>query len=144
MSAILPFTKIDSASLLANYFTHYQICWIQAEDPFHEAKKQVFALAEKSVRIGWTFCDGFKNVRKRLRYKKRDYLFVTKDYPSALEYVHSAHAAAEFLDYTRAIVSHGEDYLKVNLLDPEGRPTSATEEVKIGYIKFDNGSRIIA
>jgi len=38
----------------------YQIAWIQAEDPFHEAKKQVFALAEKSVRIGWTFCDGFK------------------------------------------------------------------------------------
>src|SRR3989442_3837640 len=85
MSAILPFTKIDSDSLLANYFTHYQICWIQAEDPFHEAKKQVFALAEKSVRIGWTFCDGFKNVRKRLRFKNRDYLFVTKDWPTPPE-----------------------------------------------------------
>src|SRR6266481_5005848 len=144
MSAILPFLKIDSASLLANYFTHYQICWIQAEDPFHEARKQVCALAEKSVRIGWTFCDGFKNVRKRLRYKKRDYLFVTKDYPSALEYILLSHSAAQFLDFTRAIVSHGEDYLKVNRLDPDGHPTSATEEIKIGYIKFDNGSRIIA
>src|SRR6266481_806196 len=144
MPAILPSIKTDSTATLAKYFMPHQAIWIQADDYLHAQGKQAFALAEKSVRIGWTFCDGFKNVRKRLRYKKRDYLFVTKDYPSALEYVHSAHAAAEFLDYTRAIVSHGEDYLKVNLLDPEGRPTSATEEIKIGYIKFDNGSRIIA
>ncbi len=66
MSALLPFVNIDSDALLARYFTHYQICWIEAEAPLHAAKKQVFALAEKSVRIGWTFCDGFKNVRKRL------------------------------------------------------------------------------
>src|SRR6266481_4456389 len=144
MPAVLPSIKIDSTATLAKYFMLHQSIWIQADDYFHAQGKQAFALAEKSVRIGWTFCDGFKNVRKRLRYKKRDYLFVTKDYPSALEYVHSAHAAAEFLDYTRAIVSHGEDYLKVNLLDPEGRPTSATEEIKVGVIEFDNGSRIIA
>ncbi len=144
MSAILPFLKIDSASLLANYFTHYQICWIQAEDPFHEAKKQVFALAEKSVRIGWTFCDGFKNVRKRLRFKNRDYLFVTKDWPSALEYMNQVYDFADMLGYTRAVLSHGEDVVKVKSLDPEGHPTSLTEEVKIGYIKFQNGSRIIA
>src|SRR6266702_251370 len=144
MSAILPSINIDSTATLAKYFMLHQSIWIQADDYFHAQGKQAFALAEKSVRIGWTFCDGFKNVRKRRRYKRRDYLCVTKDYPSALEYVHSAHAAAEFLDYTRAIVSHGEDYLKVNRFDPEGNPTSVTEEIKIGYIKFDNGSRIIA
>src|SRR5438094_4409887 len=128
MSAILPFTKIDSASLLANYFTHYQICWIQAEDPFHEAKKQVFALAEKSVRIGWTFADGFKNVRKRLRFKKRDYLFATKDYPSAIEFMRLCYGFAELLDFTRAVISHGEDYLSVPRLDPDGKPTGFTDE----------------
>ena len=48
------------------------------------------------------------------------------------------------LPFTRAVLSHGEDVVKVNALSPEGRPTSITEEVKIGYIKFDNGSRIIA
>jgi phage FluMu gp28-like protein len=122
----------------------HQAIWIQADDYLHAQGKQAFALAEKSVRIGWTFCDGFKNVRKRLQHKKRDYLFVTKDYPSAVEYMKLAHSAAQFLDYTRAIVSHGEDFLKVNRLDPNGHPTSSTEEVKIGYIKFDNGSRIIA
>src|SRR6266568_695945 len=144
MSAILPFIKIDSASLLARYFTHYQICWIEAEDPFHEAKKQVFALAEKSVRIGWTFCDGFKNVRKRLRFPNRDYLFVTKDWPSALEYMNQVYNFADMLGYTRAVLSHGEDVVKVKSLDPQGQPTSLTEEVKIGYIRFQNGSRIIA
>src|ERR1051325_9448105 len=144
MSAILPFVRMDSTSLLARYFTKYQIAWIQAEDPFHEAKKQVFALAEKSVRIGWTFCDGFKNVRKLLRFKNRDYLFVTKDWPSALEYMNHVYDFAVMLGYTRAVLSHGEDLVKVKSLDPEGRPTSLTEEVKIGYIKFQNGSRIIA
>ncbi len=144
MSAILPFVQIDSASLLAKYFTHYQICWIEAEDSFHAAHQQVFALAEKSVRIGWTFCDGFKNVRKRLRFKNRDYLFATKDWPSALEYMNQVYAFADMLGYTRALLTHGEDLVKVKALDPQGHPTSFTEEVKIGFIKFENGSRIIA
>ena len=144
MSAILPFVKIDSESLLARYFTRYQICWIEAEDPFHAAKTPVFALAEKSVRIGWTLCDGFKNVRKRLRFPKRDYLFVTRDLPSALEYMNQVYDFADMLGFTRAVLTRGEDYVKVKSLDPEGRPTRLTEEIKIGYIKFQNGSRIIA
>src|SRR3954464_15063007 len=103
MSAILPAFNIDSTSLLAEYFMPHQIAWIQAEDPFHEQKKQVFALAEKSVRIGWTFCDGFKNVRKRLRFKNRDYLFATKDWPSALEYMKDVYNFADAFGYTRAV-----------------------------------------
>src|SRR5947199_5784612 len=51
---------------------------------------------------------------------------------------------ADMLGYARAVLSHGEDIVKVKSLDPEGHPTSLTEEVKIGYIKFQNGSRIIA
>ena len=122
----------------------HQVAWILGEEGLHAQKKPVFALAEKSVRIGWTYADAFKNVRKRLRFPKRDYLFATKDYQSALEYMTQAHAFARLLNFTRAIVAHGEDYLKVNRLDPEGRPTAFTEEIKISYIKFDNGSRIIA
>src|SRR5580765_6321299 len=144
MSAIMPFTRIDSDSLLAKYFTPYQISWIEAEAPFHQSKKRVFALAEKSVRIGWTFCDGFKNVRKRLRFQNRDYLFVTKDWPSALEYMKDVYNFADMLGYTRGLISHGEDIVKVKALDAEGNPTSLTEDVKIGYMKFQNGSRIIA
>ena len=66
MSAMLPTLRIDSEPSLAKHFTPYQVHWILAEDPLHAQGKQVYALAEKSIRIGWTFCDGFKNVRKRL------------------------------------------------------------------------------
>ena len=101
----IPDTNLE----LAEYFMPYQIAWIQAEMPFHEQGKQVVALAEKSVRIGWTYADAFKNVRKRLWFKGRDYLFTTKDYPSALEYVKQCYKFAEIFDLTHAIVSHGEE-----------------------------------
>ncbi|HYG35222.1 MAG TPA: hypothetical protein VEC99_10580 [Clostridia bacterium] len=144
MPAILPPINIDSAALLSKHFLPYQIIWIEADDFMHAQNKPAFALAEKSVRIGWTYADAFKNVRKRLRHKNRDYLFATKDYPSALEYMNLAFRFIDFYNFTRAVVSHGEEYLKVHQLNPEGQPTALTEEVKIGYIKFDNGSRIIA
>ena len=72
----------------------HQANWIQAEEPLHARHERAFILAEKSIRIGWTFCDAFKNVRKRLRFPRRDYLFVTKDYPSALEYILQAYRFA--------------------------------------------------
>ena len=110
----------------------------------HAAGKQVVAFAEKSVRIGWTYADGFKNVRKRLLYPNRDYLFATKDYASALEYVRQCYKFAEVFDLTRTIKNHGEETLSVSKLDAKGRPSAFTEDVKVGVIKFDNGSRIIA
>ena len=69
MSAILPSLKIDSDAMLMKCFTPYQVHWIQSEDIIHAQGKQAFALAEKSVRVGWTYADAFKNVRKRLRFK---------------------------------------------------------------------------
>src|SRR5439155_13043298 len=126
--AILPSVKIDSDSMISQYFMPHQVAWIFGEDDLHAQKRPVFALAEKSVRIGWTFCDAFKNVRKRLRFPNRDYLFVTKDWPSALEYMNHVYDFADVLGYTRAVLSHGEDVVKVKSLDPEGRPTSLTEE----------------
>jgi phage FluMu gp28-like protein len=122
----------------------HQVHWIQGEDAIHAQHKQAYALAEKSVRIGWTYADAFKNVRKRLRFNKRNYLFATKDWPSALEYMHQVYEFAELFNLTGAIVSHGEDDIKIPHLDPDGRSTAFTDEIKIGTIKFDNGSRIIA
>src|SRR6266850_4717600 len=144
MAAILPSIKLDSDAFLADYFMRHQLAWIFAEDPFHDQKKQVYALAEKSVRIGWTYADAFKNVRKRLHFKNRDYLFATKDYPSAIEYMRIVRDFTELFNFTKAIVSHGEDALKVNRTNPDGRSSGFTEEIKISYVKFDNGSRIIA
>ncbi len=134
----------DTTSKLSKHFMPHQVAWIQAEIAIHDQHKQVVALAEKSVRIGWTYADAFKNVRKRIWYKDRDYLFATKDYPSALEYVRQCYKFAEIFDLTRSIISHGEESLSLNRLDDQGRPSAFTDEVKIGVIKFDNGSRIIA
>jgi phage FluMu gp28-like protein len=138
MSVIFPFVSIDSDSLLCTYFLPYQVSWINAEESLHDQKKQAFALAEKSVRIGWTYADAFKNVAKRLRFKNRDYLFATKDYPSALEYMRIAKEFIEFFSLSKAMTSHGEEYLK-----PVSRGPAA-QELKMSYIKFDTGSRIIA
>jgi phage FluMu gp28-like protein len=144
MSAILPSISFDRDSYLARFFTPYQLHWIFAEDHLHAQNKQAFILAEKSVRIGWTYADAFKNIRKRLNFKNRDYLFATKDYPSALEYMRVCKQFAEMFNTASFVISHGEDYLKVNRLDSDGKSSAFTEEIKIGYIKFDNGSRIIA
>ena len=119
MPAILPSVNLESEAALLNHFLPYQVNWITAEKQLHEQKRPAFALAEKSIRIGWTYADAFKNVRKRLRFAGRDYLFATKDYASALEYVRQCYTFAEIFNFTRAILSHGEEYLNVPRLDPE-------------------------
>jgi len=137
-------TKIDSDNALTGRFMQHQIAWIQGENTIRERGQQAIALAEKSVRIGWTYADAFKNVRKRLWFKNRDYLFATKDYASALEYIRQCYTFAEIFNLTNAVTRHGEEYIQVNRPDEHGRPSSLTEEVKVGVIKFDNGSRITA
>jgi len=106
--------SFDSPAQLSKRFMKHQVDWIMAEDPIHAQGKQAIALVEKSIRIGWTYADGLKNVRKRILFPKRDYLFATKDYPSALEYVLQCYQFADVYNLTKCITVHGEDYLKVN------------------------------
>src|SRR5437867_2668672 len=133
---LLP-SKMDSDGALSRHFMPHQINWIQAERPIHEQRQQVIALAEKSVRIGWTYADAFKNVRKRLWFKNRDYLFATKDYASALEYIRQCYTFAEIFKLTGSVLRHGPEDLPVNQLDEHGHPSSVVEQVKAGVIKFD-------
>src|SRR5260370_41271688 len=100
---------LESDSKLAKHFMPHQLQWIQAEKRIHNQRKQAVALAEKSVRIGWTYADGFKNVRKRVLFKNRDYLFATKDYPRALGYVRQCYQFAEVFNLTRSVLSHGQE-----------------------------------
>jgi phage FluMu gp28-like protein len=134
MAAIIPSFKIDADGKLSKYFLPHQVAWILDESPMR--------LAEKSVRIGWTYADAFKNVRARIQHKNRDYLFATKDQASATEYAQTALKFADIFNFTRYIVSKGEDSVKVSSKRDNGE--SFTEEVKFNYIKFDSGSRIIA
>lgn len=134
MAAVLPSLNIDKDSLVSKHFLPYQMMWILDESRMR--------LAEKSVRIGWTFCDAFKNVRKRLRVANRDYLFATKDQMSAVEYMQTCMKFADIFDFAKSIKSHGEDSTTITAQDDDGK--KFTQEVKFNYIKFDNGSRIIA
>jgi phage FluMu gp28-like protein len=135
MSAVITAPSIDRPVTESRYFLPYQKAWIEDENPMK--------LWEKSFRIGATWADAFANVRKRLHHAKRDYLFATKDYPSALEYMTACKQFCEIYDRTRSIVSHGEDIIKAPVV-ANGKSTGFTEDIKIGFIKFDNGSRIIA
>jgi len=134
MAAILPSLKIDSDAMLLKYFMKHQATWITDESRM--------LLAEKSVRIGWTYSDAFKNVRKRLRHPNRHYLFCTKDQRSAIEYMETCLKFAEIFNFARSIVSHGMDSVNVAAVDDAGK--KFTEEVKFAVIKFDNGSKIMA
>src|SRR5437879_10777765 len=107
MPAILPAITIDRDSLLFRFFMPQQIHWILVEDPFHARRKKVIILAEKSVRIGWTYGDAFKNIRKRVTFRNRDYLFATKDYPGALEYMRLCKRLTEIFNLSKSIISHG-------------------------------------
>jgi phage FluMu gp28-like protein len=135
MPAILPAISIDSNRADARFLPYIQT-WI--------ADDSRMRLAEKSVRIGWTYGDAFKNVRKRLHHANRDYLFATKDQPSAVEYMQQCLKFADIYKLTKTILSHGEQDVKVPRLDEAGKDTGFTDEVRFCYIRFDNGSRIIA
>ena len=136
MAAVLPSLDIDRDAHVSRYFLPYQLAWIADDSPMR--------LAEKSVRIGWTYADAFKNVRKRLRHGRRDYLFATKDQPTAFEFVEQCQRFAEIFDFAKSIISRGVDDMRVPVFDREGKDTGFSEEVKVGYIKFDNGSRVLA
>ena len=134
MGAILPAVHIENAKFIDGYFLPYQLTWI------HDESRMM--LAEKSVRIGWTYADAFRNVSRRILTPKRDYLFQTKDQQSSVEYLETCMKFAEVFNFTKSIVSHGMETMNVPAIDENGK--KFTQEVKFGVIKFDNKSRILA
>ena len=132
---LLPSLTIDASDKkLSQHFLPYQLAWIRDESRLR--------LAEKSVRIGWTYADAMKNTRKRLRHKNRDYLFATKDQASAVEYLRTCVRMAEIFNCTRSIVAHGEESETISGTLPNGE--KFTQEIRFNYLKFDTGSRILA
>lgn len=136
MPAILPSIPIESDRAARRYFLPYQSAWIE-----DKARK---CLAEKSVRIGWTYAEAFRAVRSRIAStKQRDYLFATKDQFTADEFVLTCGKFAQIFNLTKSILCTESTVEKFQIYDGD-QATGFTEEVKIGMIKFDNGSRIIA
>ncbi|MCX8157666.1 MAG: hypothetical protein N3J91_14675 [Verrucomicrobiae bacterium] len=134
MAAILPARHRAAADAMAQIFLPYQIAWILDESRL--------CLAEKSVRIGWTFADAFKNVRKRLLHPRRDYLFTTKDEATALEYIRLCRQFCEWFGGAGVMLAHGVERLRAPR--PGARHPWQVEEFKAGVIKFANRSRILA
>jgi phage FluMu gp28-like protein len=130
MAAIIPAVDIDTEAGASRHFLSYQVAWI-----FDTARMM---LAEKSVRIGWTYCDAYRNVRKRLLHPNRDYLFATKDQASAIEYLGICKKFIDLFKLTANILTTGEETVRVKGAD------GIVEEIKFCFIKFRNGSRIIA
>src|SRR6266436_7759764 len=87
---------------LSRIFLPYQLKWIFNDAPLR--------LAEKSVRIGWTFADAFKNVRMRLAHPRRDYLFSSKDQATAIEYVNTCYQFCQLFNHTKCVLSHGVEH----------------------------------
>jgi phage FluMu gp28-like protein len=135
MAAIIPALHVEiGEKKLSSYFLPWQTAWIHDDSRLR--------LAEKSVRIGWTFGDAFKNVRKRLLHKNRDYLFCSKDQASAAEYMRVCEQHAEIFNFTKSILTRGEETETLQGTLPNG--DKFTQEVRFCYMKFDNGSRIMA
>jgi phage FluMu gp28-like protein len=106
---------------LNKYFLPYQI-----EAILHEDRLWAW---EKSIRIGATYCLGFRAVRRRL-LGKGDYLHTSVSLPAALEFIQECQKWNEIFGV--AALSLGE-------IDWED-----SIEGKAYQIKYDNGQRIIA
>ncbi|WCJ58960.1 hypothetical protein NXS98_14750 [Fontisphaera persica] len=134
MAAIFPAPPPGRAEAMARIFLPYQVAWI-----LDDAR---LCLAEKSVRIGWTFADAFKNVRKRLLHPRRDYLFTTKDEVTALEYIRLCRQFCDWFGGAGVVLTQGVEWLRAPR--PGARHPWQVMEFKAGVIKFANRSRILA
>lgn len=120
---------IESDREASRYFCDYQLEGITCSERYQ--------YTEKANRIGWTFLDAFKNVRKRLAHKKRDYLFTTQNWAGAVEYGRYLDHFIGIYNLGRYLISRSEDTVTVH--DDQG----VARQEKIGTYHFDTGSRIV-
>jgi phage FluMu gp28-like protein len=120
---------LDNDKALSRYFCGYQQEGIMSTERYQ--------YTEKANRIGWTFLDAFKNVRLRLRHKKRDYLFTTQNWAGAVEYGRYLEHFISIYNLGKMLISRGEEW--VNVVDEKG----VARQEKIGVFTFDTGSRIL-
>lgn len=121
--------QIDSDRDASRYFPAFQQSYIEDDHRY--------LYTEKANRIGFTFIDAFKNIRKRLRHKKRDYLFTTQNWAGAVEYSRYLDHFINIYNLGKMLISRKDEHITVT--DDKG----VAWQVKIGIYTFDTGSRII-
>ena len=125
--------QLDSAKDESRY-----LCPLQSEIVTCTDRYQY---TEKANRVGMTWTDALRNVRRRLAEKKRDYLFTTQNWNGALEYGRYLDFWINIYDLGRFIISRSEEIMTFEKLQPDGSKLAVQE--KVGIYHFDGGSRII-
>jgi phage FluMu gp28-like protein len=110
---------------------------IQLEAVLNEARYQY---DEKANRVGWSWTMALKDVRFRLMHPKRDCLFTTQNWNGAVEFGRYIQQWIDIYDLGR-FVTAGEEWITVHKDDGKGGKIGVQE--KVGFYKFDGGSRII-
>lgn len=124
---------IESETGLSRYLCDYQV-----EGVLCDARYQY---TEKANRIGWTWLDALKNVRKRLAMPGRDYLFTTQTWNGALEYARYLEFWIKVYNLGKYIISRTETEITEYRKDSAGNEIAV--QVKVGIYHVDGGSRLI-
>ncbi|MFZ2279297.1 MAG: hypothetical protein WAW39_16005 [Prosthecobacter sp.] len=96
---------------------------------------------EKCNRCGWSWTMALKDVRKRIMVKNRDCLFTTQNWNGAVEFGRYIEQWLTLYDLGKHVLSRGEEWITVNKDDGKGGKVAVQE--KVGFYKFDGGSRIV-
>lgn len=124
---------IDSEKDASRYLCPYQSEIVTCTHPLQ--------YTEKANRVGMTWTDALRNVRRRLAEKKRDYLFTTQNWNGALEYGRYLDFWINIYNLGKAIISRREEVMTFERIQPDGSKIAVQE--KVGIYTFVTGSRII-
>ena len=136
MATLLNSAGIDNDREIAIRFIDYQKAAI-----YEDSRK---ALAEKAVRVGYTYAKAFKAVRESLMEPRVSTLFTTKDQPTAFEFIRNCEEHIDTFNHRRSVILKEEKELSIPVYDAEGLDTGVVEKLNVAQIVFDNRSRILA
>lgn len=114
------------------------LCPFQVEAVECQARYQY---TEKANRIGFTWLDALRNVRRRIAQPGRDYLFTTQNWMGAVEYGRYLDQWINIFGLGLAVISRGEEIMSFERIQPDGSKVAVQE--KVGVYHFAGGSRII-
>jgi len=123
----------DSDAGLSRYLLKYQIEGVTCPARFQ--------FTEKANRIGWTWLDALRNVRRRIMEPGRDYLFTTQNWNGALEYGRYLDEWISIFNLGRFGIHKTEEVQNFTRMLDDGSTVAVQE--KVGVYTFDGGSRII-
>lgn len=124
---------IESEEGLSRYLLDFQV-----EAVMNESRYQY---TEKANRVGFSWIMALKDVRARLMRPRRDCLFTTQNWNGAVEFGRYLDQWISIYNLGRYLISKTDEVITVDKDDGKGGKVAVQE--KVGFYKFDGGSRII-